>query len=148
MVQLVNTIYIPTFHTSVVSLSRMISKGIHWKTELRALFYGNAYFAAITEKHNQFVLEYNHQSVFTANSRNLRSESITSTALWHQHMGYTSYDALCHIWSSTTGASLNNGGAPPRDVCKPYCINKATVVSSRHPSNWALMPYQRVHVDV
>ncbi len=77
--QLLKTANIPTFHTNVVSLQHLMAKNVHLKTELSDIYFCNAPFADVTERHNWFVLEYNLQCVFAASSCLPRALSIAST---------------------------------------------------------------------
>jgi hypothetical protein len=130
-------VFIPSFHTSVVSLRRMIAKGVHWKTELSALYYDDSLFATVTEAHNQYVLEYNPHSDFVTNSHLPRGESYKTIAIWHQQMGHLSHEAHSHLPASTKGVSFKEGRAAPTDICEPCRISKATQIISRRPSDRA-----------
>lgn len=81
------TALVSSFHTSVVSLNRFISKNVHWNTELKALTYQGRPFCYVQQKHQQWVLEYNplttEQSAFATHSTNARLDKKGSAELWH-----------------------------------------------------------------
>jgi hypothetical protein len=69
LIELQNTALISSFHTSVVSLKRMVAKGVYWDMENNRLTRGGNTFCTVESHHDQWVLEYNSlvkHSVFVA----------------------------------------------------------------------------------
>ena len=59
IIELQNTALVPSFHTSVVSLKRIVAKKVYWDMERDRLTQGGKTFCAVQTRHDQWVLEYN-----------------------------------------------------------------------------------------
>ncbi|RKF61962.1 hypothetical protein GcC1_151008 [Golovinomyces cichoracearum] len=85
--QLNNVAYIPSFHTSVASLTRFQAAGISWNPQTGSIFTTEKTICYTEKKFNQYVIKYNEllspiTSTFAKLSvrKNLTSKEIT---LWH-----------------------------------------------------------------
>jgi hypothetical protein len=59
LIELQNTALVSTFHTSVVSLKRIIAKKVYWDMENDRLTQAGKTFCTVETRHDQWVLEYN-----------------------------------------------------------------------------------------
>ena len=59
IIELQNMALISSFHTSVVSLKRIMAKGVYWDTEHNCLTRSGNTFCTVESHHDQWVLEYN-----------------------------------------------------------------------------------------
>jgi hypothetical protein len=49
---------VPSFHTNIVSLDRLMQRNVHWNTERQELRYKSEIFGIVEKQHGQWVLEY------------------------------------------------------------------------------------------
>ena len=59
LIELQQTALIPSFHTSVVSLKRLVAKGVYWDMKNGQLTQDGKTFCSIESHHDQWTLEYN-----------------------------------------------------------------------------------------
>ncbi len=143
---LLDTAYVPSFHTNVVSFHRVRAQGVHWDTRASQLTYKGKTFATVFEKHGQFVLEYTPSSAFPVSSHAPKATSKADVDLWHRRMGHLDDEAVRHLPTAATGVELTSSITTSKCVtCK---LSKATQQISRCPTDRAQLPFARVHLDL
>src|SRR6266487_3203976 len=60
-----NTAFVPSFHTSVVSLRKFRQRNVYWDMENLQLVWEGKTFCKTPERHGQWVLEYNQPTALT-----------------------------------------------------------------------------------
>jgi hypothetical protein len=81
LIELQQTALVTSFHTSVVSLKRIIAKKVYWDMEGNRLTQAGKTFYTIQTRHDQWVLEYNpvsDHSAFTTQSAQPRPVDMAS----------------------------------------------------------------------
>ena len=145
-IDLLNTAFIPSFHTNVVSLDRFIAKNVHWDTERNRLTHNGDTFCMIQHQHRQWVLEYNEclpdDAVFPARSAKPRPDEKVSPAIWHRRLGHPYPDAIAHLPEAVRGAKLDS--SPSTIDCETCSVSKAHKLISRRPVERTEIPYERV----
>ena len=147
-IKLAEVALVPSFHTNIVSLDRLMQRNVHWNTEQQELQHKNKIFGIVERKHGQWVLEYNplQTASFTAYSAQPRPDSVATANQWHQRLGHIGPDALKHLPTSATGAKLTDG--PSTIQCETCSTSKAHKLISRRPAPRATTPFDRIHLDL
>ena len=86
VIELQNTALVPSFHTSVVSLKRIVAKRVYWDMENDRLTQAGKTFCTVQTRHDQWVLEYNpmnDRSVFAVRSAQPLPVTEASPLTWH-----------------------------------------------------------------
>jgi hypothetical protein len=127
---LANVALVPSFHTNIVSLDRLMQKNIHWDTKQQELRRGNEIFCNIEKRCGQWVLEYTPISpvTFSARSAQPRQDSEATADQWHQRLGHAGPDALEHLLIAVAGAKLKG---PSTIECEDCSLSKAHKLISR-----------------
>jgi hypothetical protein len=128
-----DTLYVPDFHTSVVSLSHTKERG----------FYHNQHFNIIKDKdkislyklftiNKLEVIEFNpipeHQiSAFALWKKSKREHiSTTSEDRWHARLGHVHNDVVRHLEDGTVGVKVTPSLQVDESICEPCRISKAS----------------------
>ena len=160
-IALTNTAFVPSFHTSLISLRRAMQKGFDWHIRSGTITHNGVLICKVFDKFDQWVVEYNpiDKSNFMIVSKTFAtvkksSKPLTSAAtkdIWHRRLGHVSMEAVEHISDSLTGAKIIPQKEPLKDISSP-CEN-CTVANlqhqiSRRPMVRATKPFERVHFDL
>jgi hypothetical protein len=145
-IRLANVALVPSFHTNIVSLDRLMQKDIHWDTKQQQLKRGDEIFCKIEKRHGQWVLEYAPISpaTFSARSAQPRSDAEATADQWHQRLGHAGPDALEHL-SAVIGAKLKG---PSIIECEDCSLSKAHKQISRRTTPRPSTPFEKVHFDL
>jgi hypothetical protein len=150
-----DTLYVPDFHTSVVSLSHTKERG----------FYHNQCFDVIEDKdeiplcklftiNKLEVIEFNpipeHQnSAFALWKKSKREHiSIASEDRWHVRLGHVHNDVVRHLEDGTVGVKVTPSPQVDESICEPCRILKASRQISRREIIRAKEPFEEVHFDM
>jgi hypothetical protein len=146
-IRLANVAFVPSFHTNIVSLDRLMQKNVHWDTRQQELRLGDEIFGKVEKKHGQWVLEYNElpAAAFVARSAQPRPDSIATADVWHRRLGHAGPEALAHLSTAVTGAKLKG---PLTIDCEACSLSKAHKQISRRPAPRAEKPFEKVHFDL
>ena len=121
-IRLANVAFVPSFHTNIVSLDRLIQKDVHWDTREQELRLGDEIFGKVERKHNQWVLEYNEPVAFVARTVQPRPDSVATADIWHRRLGHVGPEALEYLSTAVTGAKLKG---PTIIDCEACSLSKA-----------------------
>ena len=157
-----NAIYIPSFHTNLISFRRMKKGGFSWDIDRNTLIKDGLEFCSVTDIEDQFVIEYRpvsdadiqQASAFAMtpkyypklSARPKKSEA--SAELWHLRTGHPGKDPIKHLKESTRGAIVHGDGLTTIE-CEACSLSKAHEIISRRPSDHpATQPFERVFFDI
>ena len=149
IIELQNTALISSFHTSVVSLKRIIAKGVYWDMEHNRLTRSGNTFCTVESHHDQWVLEYNplaEHSAFIARTAKPLPAEVASPQTWHLRLGHPNSDIVEHLPQSVIGAKVEK--APTTTECETCGVSKAKAIVSRRPSVRPTAPYEWVAFDL
>jgi hypothetical protein len=159
-ITLLNVAYIPNFMTNLVSLGKMVQKGVHWDTEKNNLRYKGKHLCHVHQLGGHWTLTptpiqrktdlpLNHTAMVTAQAKSTAPKVRTSTAReWHNLLGHPSHEALGHMVNATRGVLMTD--SPKFGVCDPCKLSKATELVSRRPGHEdpTRGPFDRVSWDL
>jgi hypothetical protein len=160
-IALTNTAFVPSFHTSLISLRRAMQRGFDWHIRSGTISHNGILICKVFDKFDQWVVEYNpiDKSNLVIVSKTFAtvkksSKPLTSAAtkdIWHRRLAHVSMEAVEHISDSLTGAKIIPQKEPLKDISSP-CEN-CTVANlqhqiSRRPMVRATQPFERVHFDL
>ncbi|CAD6501011.1 BgTH12-06711 [Blumeria graminis f. sp. triticale] len=127
--QLNNVAYIPSFHTSLASLTRLQSAGISWNPQTGCIFNSEKTICFTKKLYNQYVIEYNKfepvitESSFSTKGSDIKSVTPTDITIWHERLGHPSSQVLEKV--------LKNNSILPSEIkkelenCEPCKLAKA-----------------------
>ncbi|OXV05357.1 hypothetical protein Egran_06874, partial [Elaphomyces granulatus] len=131
-VALTRTAFVPSFHTSLISLRRAMQKGFDWHIRSGTISHNGIIICKVFDKFDQWVVEYNpiEKSDFIVVSKAFAtvkksSKPLTSAAtkdIWHRRLGHVSMEAVEHIPDSLTGAKIIPQKDPLKNISSP-CEN-------------------------
>ena len=164
VITLLDTAFVPSFHTNVVALRRFNQKNVYWDQMKNILIRDNKTFGYIQEKHQQWVLEYNplSDSAFPAHSAKPRSLR-ASIKTWHRRLGHLNKEALKHLLSQANKDPINNNNESSEEIqliqedpiednhgqlCETCQISNSKKQISRQPVPRAMNPFEKVHLDL
>jgi hypothetical protein len=139
---------VPSFHTNIVSLDRLMQRNVHWNTERQELRFKDDIFGIVEKQHGQWVLEYSpiETASFTARPAQSRPDSSATADRWHQRLGHAGPDVLEHLSAPVIGAKLTDG--PSTIQCEACNTGKIHKMVSRRATPRATAPCERVHFDL
>jgi len=111
-IQLLDTAFVPSFHTTVASLDRFMLKDVHWDTKKGTLTRDGKPYCKVERHHRQWVLEYNplpkEYSIEASFSSSTAPRPIKSATadLWHQRLGHPGPESLEHLPETATGVKI------------------------------------------
>ena len=149
LIELQNTALVPTFHTSVVSLKRIVTKKVYWDMENDRLTQAGNTFCTVETRHDQWVLEYNlvtDSSAFTVRSAQPLPTTEASPLTWHLRLGHPNTDIVNHLPRSVIGAKVEK--APTKIECETCSVSKAKAIISRCPTVRPSAPYEEIAFDL
>jgi hypothetical protein len=159
-----DVIYVPDFHTNIVSLSRAKAANIGFNTLTGILAHCDGEIFAVSEFiHNMWVLEYhpvkesNRENASFRVKRNTQPKSsapLTSAApfeVWRTRLGYPSEEATHRLPASAEGVELTD--KPTSDIPKPLnesyeVANPKHQISRRHPHQPPTRPFEILWADL
>ncbi|VDB94520.1 Bgt-51850, partial [Blumeria graminis f. sp. tritici] len=98
--QLNNVAYIPSFHASLASLTRLQSAGISWNPQTGCIFNSEKTICFTKKLFNQYVIEYNKfepvitKSSLSTEGSDIKSVTPTDITIWHERLGHPSSQLL------------------------------------------------------
>jgi hypothetical protein len=152
--------YVPTLHTSVVSLPKFIEQNVHWNTQQNWLTYKDNTFCFTPIKHGQFVLEYNPlQAAYPAvksappkptlrASARPKPASKATIDLWHKRLGHLREKAIRHLPTAARDVKIVSRDwytIPPCQTCR---LSSAKQIISRILMDRATRPFAKVYLDL
>jgi len=144
--------YVPTLHTSVVSLRKFIKQDVHWDTQQNRLTFKDKTFCFTPVKHGQWLLEYNplpSASAFPARrSAKPKPTSRATIDLWHKRLGHLKDEAIRHLPTAARDVevvSRDRYYIPPCQTCR---LSSAKQIISRIPTDRQSVPFAKVHLDL
>ena len=128
-ITLLETAFVPSFHTNVASLNHFIEKDIHWDTKGKKLIYKSLTVCSVEYHHQQWTLEYNKPNhyAFPAYSTQPKTAHEIIVDIWHQRLGHPGPDALAHLSTTTVGTKLKG---PTTIECETCAVMKAHKIIS------------------
>ena len=173
---LMETAFIPTFHTSLISLRRAMNAGIHWRIKEKDLSDEIGPMCKVFDMFDQFVIEYNpvqeefsdtdKQQAFAVSRKSEKSKrsskksakksskpltSSASTDIWHRRLGHVSMEAVNHLSNALTGVNVTKQQSSPSALpspCEVCTIANLQNQVSRRPAERATEPFERVYFDL
>ena len=132
-ITLLETAFVPSFHTNIASLNRFIEKDVHWDTKEKKLVYKNLTVCSVEYHHRQWTLEYNEPDhhAFPAYSAQPKTTYEIMADIWHQRLGHPGPDALAYLSAATVGTKLKG---PAIIECKTCAVTKAHEIISQQPT--------------
>ena len=84
-ITLLETAFVPSFHTNIASLNRFIEKDVHWDMKEKKLVYKNLTVCSVEYHHRQWTLEYNEPDhhAFPAYSAQPKTTHEITADIWH-----------------------------------------------------------------
>jgi hypothetical protein len=149
LIELQNTALVPSFHTSVVSLKRIVAKKVYWDMENDRLTQAGKTFYTVQTRHDQWVLEYNpvnDHSVFAVRSAQPLPVMKASPLTWHLRLGHPNTDIIDHLPQSVIGAKVEK--APTKIECETCSISKAKAIIFGRPTVQLSAPYEEIAFDL
>jgi hypothetical protein len=149
LIELQHTALVTSFHTSVVSLKRIVSKRVYWDMEHHRLTKEGETFCTVQTHHDQWVLEFNPSadlSAFAAWSAQPRPIVGASPLIWHLRLGHPNADIVNHLPESVIDVKTEK--APTKIECETCSVSKAQAVISRRPAIQPSAPYEQVAFDL
>jgi hypothetical protein len=144
--------YVPSLHTSVVSLRKFIQKDVHWDTQQNRLTYKDHTYCFTPMQHGQWVLEYNPlPQAFAATVRKSAKPNPKSKATitrWHKRMGHLRDEAIQHLEDAAQDVEVvprDRYTIPPCETCR---LSSAKELISRIPTPQQTQPFGKVHFDL
>jgi hypothetical protein len=153
-IKLLNTAYVPNFHTNIVSFNKLFDAGIDWDTRNYRLTYGQSQtFCKVTRKAGQWLLEHVpitvrtsvQESTFPVSSHKPRTDTLGTQIQWHQRMGHLNFDAIKHLPSVSKGVQITDEFSDRNcEVCRTADAKQkiARQLRERAPA-----PYERINYD-
>jgi hypothetical protein len=99
-ITLLKAALVPSFHTSVVSMDKLLAKKAYWDMENNRLTHNKQTFCYVERHHRQWTLEYNEPSEPTGKWNALLPGK------WHLKLGHAGPEAIAHLSEAATGAKL------------------------------------------
>jgi hypothetical protein len=155
---LANVALVPGFFTSIASLNRFTSKGVHFDTQRSHLHENGTTFCTVERVGGHWALEYQPPQPSSASlstfaigtPSNAPKEPISaSIERWHTVMGHPGLEPLSHLEENTTGAKVEKT-ALPTTPCEACAVSKASEIVSRRTAKTiaADEPMARVAYDL
>ena len=157
---LLDTAYVPGFLTNLVSLSRLVKKGVHWNTEKAHLHKDGKTLCYIRPFDGHWILndedpvQPNSNASFPVRSAQPRTNRSLPATNWHQILGHASQEAIQHLPSATNGAEISDMSTADVSTNIPICevcrLAKAKQVISRRTDHEEPTqgPFNRVSYDL
>lgn len=146
-----NVAFVPDFPTSVISLTRLMEKGVQWNTEIELLTLRKKPYARTVQHCGQWTVEYiaTERAAFPAHSSHTPKATLQGTTdQWHRRMGHLYPKAIEHLPQSCSGAKLLPSTPEMSEVCETCRLSDATNIVSRRSVERATTPYHKVHWDL
>ena len=158
-ITLLDVAYIPGFMTNLVSLSRLVKRGVHWNTETGQLSRDGKVLCSVSALDGHWTITteptatpeepQEEPSAFPIQDSSLpRPHRALSAQHWHNIMGHASQEAIRRLPSACTGVQITQDNAGV--VCESCRLAKATAIVSRRPGQeeQADRPFARVSYDL
>jgi len=162
-IHLRDAVYIPLFHTNLISFRRLIKGGITWNTDNNTLYRHGSEFCKVIDVEDQFVIEHrkvsdieNQHAAFATSTEGSKQhkpsrmpkKSEATGEVWHRRMGHAGPEPIRHLSTHTQGAVVKGEGPLTID-CEACCLSKShQLISRRPPEHPATEPFERVHFDI
>jgi hypothetical protein len=154
-----DTVYVLSFHISIISLKQINKHDVYWDNRTSTLVYGenNYHFAETPMLFDQWVLEYNpnrpsnddilraslHASFKAHSSRHPRPANTATFDGWHEMMGHLYPEALRHLTEQCDGVVLTTNQLSDHK-CEDCCLNDSKRVIYRAPTLQHPVPFWRL----
>jgi hypothetical protein len=158
---LANVALVPGFFTSIASLNRFTSKGVHFDTQRSHLHENSTTFCTVEHVGDHWALEHQPPQPSQSSSASPSTFAIStpsnaprepisaSIERWHTVMGHLGLEPLSHLEEHTTGAKVEKTTLPmtPYEAC---VVSKASEIVSRRTAKTpaADEPMARVAYDL
>ncbi|KAL1990312.1 hypothetical protein VTN49DRAFT_6151 [Thermomyces lanuginosus] len=148
-------LYIPDFHTSVVSVTRLNTSGVLFNNRDDTLVHDGRTFCHLERHHGQWVLEYNpikESYDIPIASHGVQSSRTRPTLRgtpwqWHIRLGHVGKEAIQHLSKACEGVEITKGG-PDISSCETCKFTKAQQKISPVPMSTGRRPFERFHLDL
>lgn len=150
---LLDTAYVPGFLTNLVSLSRLVQKGVHWDTEKSHLHKAGIPLCYVRPFNGHWLLNCEDpvqpNAAFLVHSAQPRQTRSLPKSHWHQILGHAGQEAIQHLPSATDGAELSDVSTDT-SICEVCQLAKAKQVISRRTEHAepTQSPFDRVSYDL
>ena len=145
-------LYVLTFHTNIVSLTRAIAQGIHWNTENSYLTKNRKPLCVLTYQYGQWVIEYNpipNAALATAaKAKRIMPTSKASARRWHERTGHPSMEVIKHLPEVADGIEIVDNDDDDQEQCEVCHLTTAKQQRSLRPMPRGSRPFERVHMDL
>src|SRR5438046_1277784 len=147
-----NTAYVSQFHMNVISLNKLIEKGVHWNTQNCELTFCGTFYCRIEKHYGHWVLEYNdlhlQDSAFAMKST-IPPTATASEDLWHHRMEHLHLDAVRKLPNIAQEIKIDGKIIRPEgSICSGCQEASARQQISRVPSQRATKPFEHVYFDL
>jgi Reverse transcriptase (RNA-dependent DNA polymerase) len=158
LIILANVALVPGFFTSIASLNRFTSKGVHWDTQGSHLHKDGKTFCTVERVGGHWALEHRAPapsssplSAFPVGIPSNAPRKPISAPLkrWHAVMGHPGAEPLSHLEEHTMGAKIEKS-TEPSTPCEACAVSRATEIVSRRTGKTpaADEPIARVAYDL
>ena len=117
-----NVLYVSTFHTNIVSLTRAIARGIHWNTENSYLTKNWKPLCILTYQYRQWVIKYNPipnaALAMAAKAKQIMPTSKASARRWHEQTGHPSMEVIKHLPKVADGVEIVDNNDDNQEQCE------------------------------
>lgn len=137
-----DVMYIPDFHTNVVSHKKLKAHGYTWNGATQAVSKDGKPVFYTFEKDDQYVIEYNEPRPTAAFTANVRQADAMK---WHLRLGHANAEVVKRVLTQLYGKVVKDLSFN----CEACAQCKATRQISRKSSNrMASRPLWRIHIDL
>jgi hypothetical protein len=150
---LLDVVYVPGFMTNLVSLSRLVQKGVHWDTAKACLHRDGNTLCYVYAYDGHWVLNKGTPasvSAYPAYSTQPKPTRTLPASHWHQILGHANQDAIHHLSTAVNGTQISLRDAPTTTECESCSLSKAKQLISRRTDQEepATRPFDRVSYDL
>ena len=152
-ITLLNVAYIPTFLTSIASMSLFEAKGVHFDTQVPHLHRKGETVIQIYKLGGHYTFKQYNQQPEPVNKVFATAKKSRTAIEWHSIMAHASPEAIMHLENSTNDVIISDvatAKVPKTNECETCALTKSHVQISRtsHKSETSDKPFYRVSFDL
>jgi hypothetical protein len=153
--ELENTVYIPTFHTSLISMKKLRNRGFKWDQNIDCLVNTEGIVCEVLDMYGLYPIEYNKPkpAAFQAKKKSAQKPVLEGTVdTFHARFGHANPEIIKHLPNAVEGIKLIDSAEKTEDhflkACSVCAGARLQKIISRRPFPPVSRPYERVHVDL
>jgi hypothetical protein len=153
--ELENTVYIPTFHTSLISMKKLRKQGYKWDQDIDCLVNSKGIVCEVFDMFDLYPIEYNKPkpAAFKAKKKSAQKPVLEGTIeTFHVRFGHVNPEIIKHLPDAVEGIKLIESAEKTEchflKACSVCAGARLQKIVSRRPFPPVSRPYERVHVDL